>query len=81
MDLTNLILLTIRFPYYKKINLPTIEIIPFEWYIIPNIHKYDRGEYNDFTIHFLFIKVYQRFLSKKGIANKKYRKSLKQSKL
>lgn len=80
MDLTNLILLTIRFPYYRRINLPTIEVTPFDIYLLPTINKTNRGEYNDFLLKFLFIRIYQRLISKKGIENKNYRKSLKYSK-
>lgn len=81
MNLTEFVLFTLHFPYSSKLYwLPFIEIKPFDIWLFPDLHRGDRGDWDDYTFRFLIICVYVRVRSKKGKAGDAYRKKLKKEK-
>jgi len=76
-NLTYIILASFAFPSIKGIHwLPSFEIVPFHWMMLPEWYKHVRGEYNDHVFHFLFVKMYVRVLNEKGVEGRKYRKEV-----
>lgn len=63
MHFKDIVLFTISFPYFRRFNLPYIEIKPFDIVLLPILRSHYNDyykQYKDYTFIFLIFTIYQR---------------------